>query len=150
LGDLEDVYPDHRILAFYCTGPKSYSLKLESREFKLDENGQMLKEVTYVTKAKGITLNLEASNHVEFNNIKVSHPGSFIAKNSIFKNMVNNFGHCEAQQVPARIWRPNRVQGNVTTKRTSKTFRGVCDKARLDSELDCFPFGFTGPFNTKI
>jgi hypothetical protein len=63
LGMMSDQCPGYTILAFYCTGPKSYAMKLRHNDRRAIE---------YVVKSKGLTLNQEALKDVNFDSIKVS------------------------------------------------------------------------------
>ncbi len=52
-------------------------------------------------------------------------------------------------KVGASLFLPSASQGRVVTKEIFKTFRGIYDKSMVDSELNCLPFGYQGPFEEE-
>jgi hypothetical protein len=48
--------------------------------------------------------------------------------------------------VKTNVFQPDCVLGEVVTKRVEKTFRAFYDKSMVDNRLDCYPFGYRGPF----
>jgi hypothetical protein len=61
--------------------------------------------------------------------------------------MVDNYGNDAAVPVKTNVFRANAVRGHVRTNPLEKRFKVVFDKAMVDNSLQCFPFGYTGPFN---
>ena len=60
--------------------------------------------------------------------------------------MVDNYGDNATVAVKTNVFRPDAVRGHVVTKPMEKTFKVVYDKSMVDQLLDCYPFGYTGPF----
>lgn len=60
--------------------------------------------------------------------------------------MVNGWGDGKQVLVQTNVFRPDCVWGHVMTKPMQKTFRTVYDKSLLDDRLDCYPFGYKGPY----
>ncbi len=63
LGAMSDQYPAHDILAYYSTGCKAYVLKLRHK---------VTGTISYVVKAKGITIDTTTQETINFDTFKVS------------------------------------------------------------------------------
>jgi hypothetical protein len=122
LGEMSNQYPHHRTLAFYSTGCKAYALKMQHVQSR---------RIEHVVKAKGITLTRQTMRSIHYDT---------------FKEKVNNFGDASFVEVDTTVFLPNSALGRVVSKPMRKSFKAVFDKGMVDSQLDCYPFGFTGPF----
>jgi hypothetical protein len=120
LGEMSDQYEDHRVLAYYSTGSKSYALKLQHKQTG---------KIEHALKCKGVTYNDQVSHQLQYDD---------------FVRMVNNYGKEKKEEVEVNTTRfeSNVVDGTVKTVEWTKTVRLVHDKSHIDPNMYCIPFGY--------
>ena len=116
----KDVY----ISKFACCGAKNYSYEIMFPSQK---------KVEYVCKVKGLTLNFQTENLVNFNTMK-----------SLVQDYVNVSKNCSEQkilQIPQMRFNVSRFN-DVFTSYTEKSYKLVYNKRRLVENFGTLPFGY--------
>ena len=119
-------YENEEILAFYCGGPKQYSIRLKAADDTSDQP-----QYREIQKIRGCTLDSETKEYFNWD---------------AFKKMINEFG---IVQQPIPVMRTNFMPdfrtGTVHTRMLCRRYKPFYDKGIVDLNHECLPWGYQGP-----